>query len=433
MANSPRRVVITGGAAFTPIGTDAAAIWESLRAGRGGVAPIRAFDAARLPCRVAGEIPDFVARTYFSNKDPAEKQMGRSLRLMSRTVQLGLVAAKFAMQDAGLVRGQYDSTRFGVEFGCLMIAVEVDELVPAARAAVASPDAPVNFQEWGARGLDTIEPTWMLKFLPNMPACHVSVLYDLQGPSNSITSGDVASLLALGEALRIIGRGQADAFLVGGCDSRVSQLAYSRNNLFQPLSKRNDEPARACRPFDKDRDGTVLGEGAGVVVLEELEHARKRGAKIRAEVAGFGAAFDARRDGSGLARAIQAALADANIGPEELDHVHAQGYGVPQADHWEAAGIRSALGAAADRVPVFAAKGYIGNLGAAAGIVELFLSLLSLDHGELPSTLNCDSPDPACPVVIHNKGLRTITRPYMLKLGFTDMGQCAAAVLRKWE
>jgi 3-oxoacyl-[acyl-carrier-protein] synthase II len=284
---------------------------------------------------------------------------------------------------------------------------------------------PVDMPAWG-RHIETVEPTWMLKYLPNMAACHTTILLDLQGPSNSITSDDAASLLALGEAFRIIARGDADGMLVGASESKISILSLARHNLFLPLSKRNDEPAKACRPFDADRDGMVIGEGAAVLVLEDLEHARQRGAAIKAEVCGYGAAFDVRRDGSGLARAIAAALAEAKVTPAELDHVNAHGYGAPELDLREAAGLRAAVGG----VPVFAAKGYIGNLGAAAGLAELYFDLLATAHRELPPTLNCDRPDLKCAIAVHNRGLRPIAKPYALKVAYTDLGQCAAVVLR---
>ena len=428
-----RRAVITGCGALTPIGNDAAAVWASLSRGQSAIGPISAFDASRLPCRIAGEIKDFVARKHLDNKNEIEKAMGKSLKLMARTIQLGLIAAKYAMKDANLARGQFDPSRFGIVFGSSLIAVEVDDLVEASRAALDNPEKRVSLLGWGEKGLETIEPTWMLKFLPNMPACHVSVMFDLQGPSNSITEDDVASLNAMGEAFRHIGRGQADAFLVGGADSKLSHLSQSRHSLFMPLSRRNDEPARACRPFDRDRDGTVIGEGATALILEELSHARKRGANIRAEVLGFASAFDPRHDGSGLTRAINSAMKEANIGSDDLDHVNAHGTGVPAYDITEARGIREALGPAADRVPLFGSKGYTGNMGPAAGVTELGFMLHAFAHGALPPTINCERPDPACPIVVHANGLRPIRKPHALKVCLTDLGQCAALVLRKWE
>lgn len=428
-----RRAVITGCGALTPIGNDALAIWASLSQGRSAVGPISAFDASKLPCGMAGEVKDFVARKHLDNKNEIERAMGKSLKLMARTIQLGLIAAKYAMKDAGLARGQFDPTRFGIVFGSSLIAIEMDEIVQASQAALDNPEKEPDLLAWGEKGLETIEPTWMLKYLPNMAACHVSVMYDLQGPSNSITENDVGSLNALGEAVRHIGRRQADAFLVGGADSKISYLSQARHALFMPLSRRNDEPARACRPFDRDRDGMVFGEGAAVLVVEELEHARKRGAKIAAEILGFASAFDARRDGAGLGRAIAQALNEAGIEPDDLDHVNAHGCGVPEWDRIEAAGIRLALGPAADRVPVFASKGYTGNLGPASGVTEIGFELVAAAQGMLPPSINHEQPDPACPILVHAQGLRPITRPYVLKIGMTDLGQCAAVVLRKWS
>ena len=428
-----RRAVITGCGALTPIGNDAQTVWTSLSQGRSAVGPISAFDASKLPCRIAGEVKDFVARKHLDNKNEIEKAMGKSLKLMARTIQLGLIAAKYAMKDANLARGQYDPTRFGIIFGSSLIAIELDDIVQASQAALNNPEMRVDMLAWGEKGIETIEPTWMLKYLPNMAACHVSVMFDLQGPSNSITEDDVGSLNALGEAVRHIGRGQADAFLVGGADSKISYLSQARHALFLPLSRRNDDPAGACRPFDRHHDGMVFGEGATVLVVEELEHARKRGAKIMAEIVGFASAFDAKRDGSGLARAIRQAMKEAGIGPDDLDHVNGHGSAVPEMDRIEAKGIRLALGPATDRVPVFASKGYTGNLGPASGVTEIGFELIAQANGLLPPTINHQERDPDCPILVHARELRPISRAYALKIGFTDLGQCAAVVLRKWS
>jgi 3-oxoacyl-[acyl-carrier-protein] synthase II len=268
----------------------------------------------------------------------------------------------------------------------------------------------------------------MLKYLPNFLASHVSILHNAQGPNNSITQSGVSSMLALGEANRILRRGQADLMLVGGAESRVNPLGWTRNCQFAPMSKRNDAPAKASRPFDKDRDGVVYGEGAGVVITEELEHAKKRGARIYAELMGFGSAFDGRT--SGIARAIRAALQQAGVGPDAIDHVNANGLSTPNGDRREAAALREVFGSR--QVPVFAAKSYFGDVGAGSGVVELGLGLLSQQAGSVPATLNYEHPDPACPVNV-NRAPHTIQKPCFLKVGFNEMGQCAAAVVRRWE
>jgi 3-oxoacyl-[acyl-carrier-protein] synthase II len=427
MGRSSRRAVLTGIGVITPIGSDAASFWDALRGGRGGIRPIRLFDASGLPVRIAGEVPNFDAKSYIDKKDR------KSLRVMARTIQLAVAAAQLALNDSGVDKQQLDPTRFGVEFGAGLIASELEELAPAAQVSVNGRAPTVDLERWGDQGLPAIPPLWMLKYLPNMLACHVSILHNAQGPNNTITETDVASLLALGEAFRILGRGQADFLLVGGGESKVNPLSLARQCLFQPLSHRNDAPERACRPFDRGRDGGVIGEGAGVFVLEELEHARRRGARIYAEVVGFGASFDRDRSGAGLARAVRAALADAGIGPDDVDHVNAQGYSTPEADVWEAHGLHEVFGGLARPVHVFAAKSYMGNLGAAAGTTEAVASVLALRHGELPGTLNYEDPDPACPVAVAAGAPRPVTRPYAVKIGFTEIGQCAAVVIRKWE
>lgn len=286
---------------------------------------------------------------------------------------------------------------------------------------------------WGAQGLAVLPPLWMLKYLPNMLACHVSILHDAQGPNNTITENDVASLLAMGEGYRILARNQADFLLIGGADSKINPLSMVRHSLFAHMSRRNDAPLLASRPFDKRRDGFVPGEGAGVFVLEELEHARRRSAHIYAEVVGFGSAFDRGCDGTGLARAIRAALRDADIGPDAIDHVNAQGFSAPASDAWEAQGIRAVFGEGAEAAPVFAAKSYFGNLNAGSGTTELAASVLALEHGQVPPTLNYDEPDPACPITVIAGSPKPVRRPYVLKISFTEMGQCAALVLRKWS
>jgi 3-oxoacyl-[acyl-carrier-protein] synthase II len=202
-----------------------------------------------------------------------------------------------------------------------------------------------------------------------------------------------------------------------------------RQCLFGPLSRRNETPEKAMRPFDRHRDGYTLGEGATVLVLEDLGHAQRRGARVYAEVIGFGAAFDRARDGAGVARAVRAALRSAGVGPEDIDHVNAHGLSTAESDVAEARGLQAVFG---DRAPVFAPKSYFGNLGAGSGLNELAASLVALHHGQVPATLNYEEPDPACPVAVVAQA-RPLRKPNVLKVGFTEMGQCAAVVLRKWD
>jgi 3-oxoacyl-[acyl-carrier-protein] synthase II len=426
MTATTRRAVITGLGLLTPIGKDAASVWQSLRSGTSGIRPITTFDPAGLPVRFAGEIPDFDAKKYVDKKDR------RSLKMMARTIELAVCAGQLALADGKVDKSKLAPERFGVEFGAGLIASELPELADAARASSNCQVGSVDLEKWGDQGIPAIQPLWMLKYLPNMLACHVSILHDARGPNNSITEGDAASLLAVGEAYRILCRGQADFFLVGGAESKINPLSMVRQCLFEPMSRRNEEPAKACRPFDRGRDGLVLGEGAAVFVLEDLAHAEARGARVIAEVIGFGSAFDARQSGDGLARAVRAALKEAGIGPEQVDHVNAHGLSAKEADTWEARGLQRVFGDTQPGVPVFAPKSYIGNLGAAAGAAELAASVLALEHGLVPATLNYEEPDPACPVAVTAGEPRPVRTPCVLKVGFTQMGQCAALVLRKW-
>jgi 3-oxoacyl-[acyl-carrier-protein] synthase II len=427
MAASSRRAVLTGLGVITAVGQDAVSLWDALRGGRGGIRTITTFDASALPTRFAAEVPDFDPKNYVDKKDR------RSLKVMARTIQLAVSAAQLALDDSGVDKAALDPTRFGVEFGSGLIASELDELGDAAQVSANCQPGAVDLEKWGEAGLAAIPPLWMLKYLPNMLACHVSILHNAQGPNNSITESDVAGLLALGEAYRVLGRDGADFFLVGGAESKINPLSMVRQCLFEPLSRRNDAPDKACRPFDRRRDGLVIGEGAAVLVLEELEHARRRGAHIYAEVVGFGAAFDRLKTGAGLARAVRAALADAGLGPEDIDHINAHGLSSVEGDAWEARGLQEVFGGLREPVPVFAAKSYLGSLGAGSGTTELAASVVAMQHGAVPATLNYEEPDPACPVFVTAGGPRPMKRGHVLKVNFTPMGQCAAVVVRKWE
>jgi 3-oxoacyl-[acyl-carrier-protein] synthase II len=422
-----RRVVLTGIGIVSPIGTDSDAFWDMIKRRQSGIRPIQSFDPGGLPVRIAAEIAQFEPLKLIDRK-----KYGKSLKVMARTIQMGVVASQLALDDSKIDKEKVDPTRFGCEYGSGLIATELEEMGAAAQVSANCQPRTIDLEKWGEQGIPNMPPLWMLKYLPNMIACHVSIMHNAQGPSNTITETDVASLLALGEAFRIIRRDQGDVFLTGGGESKINPLSLSRQSLWQPLSKRSDAPEKASRPFEKKRDGMVLGEGSGVFVMEELEHAKKRGASIYAEVVGFGASFDRKRDGRGIARAARAALAEAGITPDQLDHVNAHGLSVAELDVAEARGIAEIIGQNNREVPVFALKSYIGNLGAAADAVELAASALALRHGAIPATLNYEEPDPACPISVTTE-MRPVRRPYFLKIGFTDLGQCAALVCRKWE
>src|ERR1700677_4742 len=321
MAAANRRVVITGIGVISPIGMYASTFWDSLRQGRSGIKPFQAFDISPLATRIAGEIPEFDARNYI------DKANRKSLRVMARGIQLAVSAAQLALDDSKIDKTKLDPTRFGIEFGAGLLPTELLELGPAAQASTNCEPGKVDLKAWGEKGIQAIPPLWMLKYLPNMLACHVSILHNAQGPNNSITEGDVASLLAMGEAFRIIRRDQADFFLVGGADSKLNPLSVVRQCMFGHLSRRNDAPEKASRPFDRHRDGMVIGEGAGVLAVEELEHARRRGARIYAEIIGIGSAFNRKGQTTGLARAAHSAMKHAQVAPQDLDHINAHGLG----------------------------------------------------------------------------------------------------------
>jgi 3-oxoacyl-[acyl-carrier-protein] synthase II len=423
MVSNSRRTVLTGFGVLNPIGSTPDAFWQALLAGTSGVRTISLLDASELPTTIAGEVQGFSAKAMI------EKSYRRSLNAMARTVELGVIGAQLAAQNAGLSKGSVAPERIGIEFASLMGATDINDM--AAAAKLATPDGQtVDMSVWGKAGLNEIMPLWMLKYLPNMPACHTTIIYDLQGPSNTQIPGDSAGLVALAEAARIIRRGAADVMFVGGSEGRLNPITLARYNLFQQLSRRNDDPARAVRPFDATRDGTVTGEGAAVFTLEELEHAKARGATILGEVVGWASGVDRGKKGPGLARVIRNALSAAGIQPSDVDHVNAHGTGTTVGDAFEARGIAEVFGRA---TPVFAPLSRFGNLGAASGLSELACSVLALKYGQLPGTLNHDKPAADCPIAVHTGAPRAVTKPYAVKVSYTNLGQCAAAVVKRWD
>jgi 3-oxoacyl-[acyl-carrier-protein] synthase II len=268
-----------------------------------------------------------------------------------------------------------------------------------------------------------------------MPACHVSIEHDARGPNNTITGRDSSALLALAEAVWVIERGAADCMIVGACSSNISPIDIVKLSLYEGLSKRDHDPEHACRPFDRQRDGAIVGEGAAAFIVEEYQHARRRGAEIYAEILGVGAGCDGRghanqASGTGLVRAIETAVARAGIKPCEIGHINAHGKSTQRDDLVEARAYHRALGAAAESIPVTAMKSYFGYFDAGSGAVELAGTLLALKHGEVPLTLNYDFPDPRCRLnVVHEQSAPMGTRT-ALSVNRTAMGQSAAAIVR---
>ncbi|HEV3387135.1 MAG TPA: beta-ketoacyl-[acyl-carrier-protein] synthase family protein [Gemmata sp.] len=424
MTTNSRRTVLTGLGVICPIGAGPAVFWQNLLAGVPGVHTITSLDPFALPSKMAGEVRDFSAKSLI------DKSYRRTLNAMARTVEFGVVGCQQAMQDSGLTKGSVPPERIGVEFASVMGATELDDLGPASKKSIRPDSLGPDMAAWGSQGLNEVPPLWMLKYLPNMPACHASIIYDIQGPSNTQIPGDTAGAVALGEALRIIRRGAADIMLVGGSEAKIHPLSLSRFNLFAQFSKRNHDPEGAIRPFDRDRDGTAPGEGVAAFTLEDLVHARLRKAKIYGEVVSVASGVDRGMTGPGLARVIRNALNAAGIQPSDVDHVNAHGLGTTNGDAFEARGIGEVFGRS---VQVFAPLSRFGNLGAGSSLIELACSVLALQHGLLPGTLNHVSTDPACPVSVHTGAPRTVEKPYAVKLSNTELGQCSAIVIRKWQ
>jgi 3-oxoacyl-[acyl-carrier-protein] synthase II len=425
MPSTARRAVITGCGVIAPPGNTLGAFWDSLWTRRSGVRSIQSCDFSALPVRMAGEVRDFDVSQYIDKKER------KRLAIMPRPLQLGMAAAHLAVENAALEKNHRDPERFGVVFGGGTVPGCQADLGPAAQLSAAG-RGEIDMKKWATLGMPTVPPMWLLHFVPNMLACHVSILHDARGPVNTVTQTDAGGILALGESCRMIRRDRADVVLVGGGDSRINAISGVRQCLFASLSRRNDAPQDACRPFDLQRDGAVLGEGGGAVVVEELEHARRRGARILAELTGFGAGFDGDRSGEGLARTVRQALAGAHISASELDHVNAHGISTREGDAWEARGLRRGLGETARPVNVLAVKSFMGNLGSGSGLVEVTASILALGNGTVPSTLNYHEYDPGCPVHVPREPWPRATESF-LKVSLTELGHCAAVVCRRWS
>jgi 3-oxoacyl-[acyl-carrier-protein] synthase II len=427
----PRRVVVTGIGVVSPVGIGIEAFWSSLAAGRSAIGPRRssAESSAQsdVPSKLAAEVADFDVRPFLRQK--------KMLKVMSRDIQLGVSAASLAMHTAGLRRGSVDPERLGVVFGTGQIPWTPEELVEA--AAHCAGDHPFDFfdfDRWGREGISQIYPLWLLRQLPNMPACHVAIDYDARGPNNTITSREASPLLALAEAVHVIRRQRADVMIVGACGSDLHALDIARLNLTESLSKQED-PERACRPFDRDRDGCVLGEGAAAFVIEDYDRAHARGAEMFGEILATTAGCDGKgylngAGGTGLVRAIEAAFRQAGVDPREIGHINAHGKATRRDDIVETRAYHRVFGDLADRVPVTALKSYFGAFDAGAGAVELAGSLLALRHGRIPATLRYHTPDPQCRLnVVHGDAL-PLTNGTFLKVNRTAMGQSAAAIVR---
>jgi 3-oxoacyl-[acyl-carrier-protein] synthase II len=426
-----RRVVVTGLGVVAPNGIGRQSFWSACVNGQSGVGPIRSFDASRHPVRIAGEVADFDVSPYV----PAGQK--KSLKIMSRAMRFAVGAAGLAVADSGLSLDAEDPERVGVVMGTGLVPVDLPELMPSLVEAC-GPDGQLQTQRLGERGSDALFPLWILKYLPNMVAAHISLALNAQGPNSTITTACVAGTQSIGEAFRLISRGDADIMFAGGADSRIDPLLILAYTALGALSRAARPAREVSRPFDGERDGFVLGEGAGVLVLEDLEHARKRGAMIYAEVLGMGSSFDAYAvtkpdpTARGAARAIEWALREAQIDRSEVDYINAHGTSTRLNDLMETTAVKRVFGDRSRRLPLSSIKSMVGHLIGAAGAVEAVSLALTLRDGVLPPTINQTQPDPACDLDYVPNSAREVPVRTAISTSFGFGGQNAALVMRQF-
>ena len=376
---SKRRVVVTGLGLVSPVGSQVAEAWDNVVNGRSFVAPITRFDASAFPTRFAGDVRGFKVDDYLPAKDA---------RRMDPFVQYGFAASTQAIRDAGLVVTEANAARIGVAMGAGIGGLETIQ----------------NSHEklLDAKGPRKVSPFFVPASIINMISGHVSIQYGLKGPNFALVTACTTSTHSIGIAARCIQYGDADVMIAGGAESAINPLGLAGFCQAKALSERNDDPTRASRPWDRDRDGFVMGDGAGALMLEEYEHAKARGATIYAEVVGFGMSGDAfhitapPEDGAGAALAMTNALKDAGVAPADLDYVNAHATSTPLGDRAETVAIKSALGDSAKKVAVSSTKSVTGHLLGAAGAIEAIFSVLALRDQIAPPTINLDNPDPDC-------------------------------------
>ncbi|QDU96339.1 beta-ketoacyl-[acyl-carrier-protein] synthase family protein [Lignipirellula cremea] len=431
--NSPRRVVITGMGLVSPLGNSDESLWNALQAQRSGVAPLQGVPTQYLPSTFGGEARDFTGTIDdFGDLDKEIKRnIRKNLKVMCREIEMGVAAAQLAIAHANLSNINPDRT--GVIYGSDYIMTKPDEFVDGVRKCL-DENGEFDFTHWGDVGLGEVTPLWLLKYLPNMPASHIAIYNDFRGPNNSITVREASSNLAIGEAYATIARGWADTLIAGATGTRVHPMRTIHMALQEEIAQGDIDPAGASRPFDKNRSGMVLGEGAGAIVLEEYEFAVKRGASILGEVVGYGSSTVIDREhvahyDRAIENAIVAALRKADMKPAEVGHIHAHGLSTQRCDAEEAQGLIRLFGAAETSPPVTAAKSYFGNLGAGSGLIELMSSLLAVKHGPLFPVLNHETVDPDCRLRIAKSG--DAAGDSFVNVNVTPQGQASAVVVRK--
>ncbi len=373
-----RRVVVTGLGLITPVGLNVKESWQNIISGVSGITKVTRFNTDGYYCQIAGEVKGFVADEYMPAK---------LVKRLDLFVQYAVAAAKEAWEDSGLDIDKEDPTRIGVVTGVGLGGLGTIE----------------NYRDvLVKRGPRRVSPFFIPMAIPNMASGQISILYNAKGPNTVVCTACAAGTHAIGWAFKEIQRGAADIMFAGGSEAVITELALAGFGSLKALSTRNDEPEKASRPFDKDRDGFVIGEGAGILILESLEHAEKRGADIKAEISGFGLTGDAFHmtappdDGEGGARAMKEALEDAGISPDELDYINAHGTSTPLNDLCETRAIKSVLGDHAYKIPISSTKSMTGHLLGGAGGIEAVFTVKSIQDGIVPPTINYETPDPDC-------------------------------------
>jgi 3-oxoacyl-[acyl-carrier-protein] synthase II len=410
--SSPRRVAVTGVGLVSPLGIGNDDNWDALIAGKSGVGPITRFDASALSCRIAGEVKGFDPSLYIERKE---------IKKMDTFIHYAMAAAHFAMNDSGLPVTDENRERIAVVIGSGIGGLPIIE------------ETQKNYLQ---RGPKVISPFFITALIANEAAGNVSIKYGLKGPNLTTVTACTTGAHAVGEAYRMIQYGDADAAIAGGTESVITPLAVGGFAVMRALSTRNDEPERASRPWDRDRDGFVMGEGAGLVVLEEMEAAKKRGARIYAELVGYGLSGDAfhiaapSEDGDGPARVMKNALLDAGIEPDEVGYINAHGTSTPMGDKVETVAIKMVFGPHAKKLAVSSTKSSTGHLLGAAGGLETAVVALALHESVLPPTINYETPDPECDLDYVPNEAREARVEYAISNSFGFGGTNACLVLR---
>lgn len=434
MDSPSRRVVITGVGVVSPLGNDPDKLLQGLRDRVGGIRPFQAIPQGVLKIDAGGEAVDFTGD--ISDYGPLEKKLQRTIRkgskVMCREIEMGVAVAQLALTDSGLTPENRDSDRTGVVYGCDYI-MSLPKEFELGMMKSRDDKGEFDFSRWGEFGRPEVNPLWLLKYLPNMPASHIAIYNDLRGPNNSITLREASAGAALSEAYSTLSRGHADVLVVGSTGSRIHPLRTVHAALQEQLAANRDDPSTMSRPFDVTRDGSAVAEGAAALICETLEHAVGRDAKILGEVVGYGSSAAGPLAGedylkTALVNVLRGALGDAD--PGSIGHVHAHGLGTPGCDRQEAEAIAEVFGEPASQPPVTTAKGHLGNLGAGAGMVEAVASLRALG-GKLFPIRNCNELDPACPI---NACLDddTPAGDQFISANVTPQGQASATRIRKW-